>query len=500
VTSVLLGYATTVVAAFALDLFTGKARPALPAPSALPARLACIALLFGFWLGVFDRPWLGAFAAVVTLAIFALISRRKRQLVGEPLVFSDFGLVEMIIRHPDLYYTEALTSPPALAGLAATALLLAGWLWLEPALLPALGSAALAIGILLVVLSLFWAARRPPLAKRLLACLPRPALERHLAGWGLLLTLVAYTLRWRAELDRPFDAPPSARPLPFPGRPADLVVVVQLESFMDPAEQLGAATPPGLLATRERAILHGRLRVPAHGAYTMRSEFAVLSGLSERELGFRRFDPYLSTAMRDAVAAPTLASRLRQHGYRTLFMHPFRPGFFKREQVVARLGFETSLWEDDLAGAARSGPYVDDPALAERLLAEIGSRTGPVFAMAVTMENHGPWPPERLPGGTDARGQYLRHLASSDRAITRLIDGLADYPGRVVLCLYGDHPPILQGHLRSDDLPETDYVLIELGRLAEPAPTREMALSADELGRIVMSRAFPAGSGAGRMG
>ncbi|WP_258318270.1 hypothetical protein, partial [Escherichia coli] len=74
-----------------------------------------------------------------------------------------------------------------------------------------------------------------------------------------------------------------------------------------------------------------------------------------------------------------------------------------------RLGFDRLIMEDDFSGAPRVGPYVADAAMADRVLAEIHGRIGPLFLYGITMENHGPWKPGRLPGIDDPLAQYLAH-------------------------------------------------------------------------------------------
>ena len=485
-----LAAAATVAASLGIESLA--ARPRRPVPlAALPARLAVLAVLWLLWLGLFERPLLAATATLVTQGVLAAISRQKRRLVGEPLVFSDFGLIRLVIRHPDLYYTDVVRSPAALAAFAALAFAIAAWIWLEPALVGLAGATGLLALVAALVAGAWSAARLPPAASWLARVLPRPDLEGHVAAWGLLLTLVAYALRWRGETAQPWLARGPASAPAYATDGVDLVLVVQLESFVDLARRAGSAPAPGLAAARSKAIVHGSLAVPAHGAYTMRSEFAVLSGLSSEDLGFRRFDPFLSVVAGGAPVPATLAGTLAARGWRTLFVHPFRPGFFDRERVMRRLGFARLLWEGDFAEVDRRGPYIGDEALARRLLAETDAMEKPAFAMAVTMENHGPWTVGRLPGIDDPAAQYREHLAGSDRAIAILVDGLSRRPGRALLCLYGDHPPILP-EFDAAAPPETDYAVLELGKGAALAEPREVPLSADALGRLLADLTAPA--------
>jgi hypothetical protein len=295
---------------------------------------------------------------------------------------------------------------------------------------------------------------------------------------------VAYALRWRGEAATAYASPaPGTEPRLQPVGP-DLVIIIQFESFLDPARSgLSNEMLPGLACARDFALLHGPLRVPACGAFTMRTEHAVLTGLSDADLGFRAFDPYLA---RRGPAPDSLAHRLGKRGFKTIFMHPFRAGFFGRDRIVPRLGFKRLLFDEAFGAAERFGPYVSDRAFMEAILAEAEGASGPALITGITMENHGPWIAGRLPDEPDPTRQYLQHLRNADQAIGFLIDSLAARPGRTLLCIYGDHPPILPGLVPSREA-DTDYAVLVFEHGREAVPGQSVPLTADALGRVVMA-------------
>src|SRR5258708_35819390 len=81
--------------------------------------------------------------------------------------------------------------------------------------------------------------------------------------------------------------------------PRGPVIIVQCESFFD-ARRVSPLVAPDLLpafdACCREGTMFGRLEVPGWGANTMRTEFAVLSGIPESELGYDRFNPYFALA------------------------------------------------------------------------------------------------------------------------------------------------------------------------------------------------------------
>jgi len=235
------------------------------------------------------------------------------------------------------------------------------------------------------------------------------------------------------------------------------LVAVQSESFFD-ARSLYQGIRPDVLAEfdrlRDSAVACGKLTVPAWGANTVRTEFAFLSGICDDKLGVHRFNPYRAIAAGGDV--PSLASYLKRLGYRTVCIHPYPASFYRRDRVYPRLGFDEFVDIRSFGDAMRSGPYIGDAAVADRVAAILQEATSPVFIFAITMENHGPLHLERVvpadidelysmppPDGCDDLTIYLRHLRNADRMIAKLRHALEQSRRPAGLCWYGDHVPIM---------------------------------------------------------
>ena len=466
----------------ALEVFAGDSitRASL-APRDLALRILGYLLILLFWFEFSWRPWLAGLTCVITVAALIVVSRAKRSVIGEPLLFSDFALLPQVPRHPQLYYIPPLWDPrisaPVLLTLAATIL----WYRTEPSVLPAatLPRIAALLGLPLGLGLIAWAAPRPPLGRMIARWFPRPDLEADVARAGLPASLLGYTARALAGSE-PVPEPPV---LP-PGAGDDVVVVIQLESFIDP-ERLDGPALPAMELFRTRAAQFGRLRVPAHGAYTMRSEHALLTGCPSDALGFGRYDPYTA---RSGDEPTSLARLARGRGYETLFLHPFHRDFFRRAQVMEAFGFTDLVMGEAFEDAPRVGPYVGDVALGERLLAEVGARRRPLLLFCVTMENHGPWKPGRLPGIDDPQAQYLHHVAHTGQMVENVAAGLEALAGErgetITLCVFGDHAPSLPSCKPGFGDRTTDYALFRFGHpLAPTVAPRRVDLTADALGR-----------------
>lgn len=434
---------------------------------------ARIALQGGLWLlgflplaAVLQRP---VFAAILVLGVQGLviaISAVKQKYLREPLVFADLGLFTQAFRHPRLY-VPYFGIARALAASAAFALVMLAGFVLEPraGLAPAAWVALfiLALGLLAVG-----------------SAIGKPSLEplddvRHFGVLG------AMWLYWLCE-----RKPASAVAAPFgilriQGDKNPTIVAVQSESFFD-VRRLDPAAPRDVLRNFDslaKEADHGCLAVPVWGAYTMRTEFAFLSGIPSAALGVHRFNPYRRFARRGVA---TIASALRERGYRTLCLHPYPASFFARDRVFPLLGFDRFIDSEEFEGARRDGPYVADAELTERIAELVRAAREPLFVFAITMENHGPLHLE----GADELAVYLRHLRNADAMIGALAGELGR-KGDGVLCVYGDHVPGMPAVYAARGFadPRTDYLLWRAG-----APRgRRADLPVEALGLRVLERA-----------
>ncbi len=430
--------------------------------------------------------WLPAAVLVVLLAAaLTLVSNIKRDVLGEPLVFTDLALVGAVFQHPQ-FYLSALR-PWHLAALGLGGLTLAGVV-----LFFATGDLSARLsGLGLMAAALLWLRLVAGMAVwRPLAA--APDLARDVCRHGLVATLLIYWHLWKRQ-----GGPELCMLPPVEGEADALLIVIQCESFADPQELFGAGEPalPGLAAARAQAWRAGQLAVSGFGAYTMRTEFGVLFGLPESALGLQRFDPFLTAA---SAASWALPNRLERGGWISTFVHPHDLRFYGRDRLMPAAGFDRIIGEDAFPPpAATEGRYVTDAALCDRLLALAAAAEGKHFLYAVTIENHGPW----SAGGTGTGGNkagYLRLLAHSDAMLARLLAELPRLGRPVTLCFFGDHRPSIPGVSLPGGDRHTPFVIVRFDadgnaiRAADPAGT----LTPAELhGEILAALASGGGQG-----
>ena len=402
------------------------------------------ALVFaGTILAATGAPILAFVATAVAATTLAGGSNLKYRHLGEPLVFSDFAYIGAALRHPRLYI-GVLPPLVRLATVLLPPVAIAVAVWSESGSMRRHGAGLTAalLGLLAVALAL---GRLPAV----------PRLHRDTARDGLIATLLRYWLCWR----RAAFTPPSCPALALRHDAAEIVVIVQCESFVDPVElPTGAGeTPlhlPALERARRRADLSGRLMIDGFGAYTMRTEFGVMTGIEGDALGFRRFDPFVRGAEAAHRALPT---RFKACGFDTVFVHPFELGFYNRHRLMPALGFDTLIGRPSFVGNTRRGPYVSDQELGSMLRRLVDAARGPALIYAVTMENHGPWAPPR---GETALHAYCRHLQSSDAMLGDLMEMLDHSRRPMSLVFFGDHRPSIPGQVEPGPIRHTPYLVL----------------------------------------
>ena len=444
------------------------------------------------------------FTGVVLISLgagFAVADRTKREVLREPVVFSDVSELPHVFSHPQLYLPFA--GPALVLGGAAAAVALSVALlsfepgvWEPNPLLVLFYTGLMTGGTWLI-------SREPALgaaaaAVRELGATGEPFGDAANLGPFAMVLVSGVIARAERAARRARHAPPPS-PSPRRGREPKGVplVLVQCESFFD-ARRLCPLVPRDLLsgfdACCESGATFGRLEVPSWGANTMRAEFAVLTGIPESELGYDRFNPYHAFA-RTPIAS--LAWRLRGQGYRTICLHPFDRSFFRRDLTLPALGFERFLGIESLGGSRRP-PYCSDPELADHVLRVLDAEGPRVFIFAITMGNHGPWresglpidfqlrrrfDPTGVPQGDDLL-RYLEGLRRSDEMLQILLSGLERRHYEGVLAFYGDHLPSLPHIFRhfAFDEGDSDYVV----RHGAALHSRQIDLPAHRLPQIII--------------
>ncbi|GFE96998.1 LTA synthase family protein [Gluconobacter sp. Gdi] len=431
---------------------------------------AALALTGGFWV-----------ACVLTGAIFLAVviaSNIKFRVLGEPLVFSDLAVAASFLRYPR-FYLAAIPSSLKIILLPAVMIVIGcviAFSSITPA--PHLAGLAVSLGALSVVgtnWKLYWRS----------GFMPCPNLQADITQYGLLSVLIVYTLRWRAT-----PSPAAVPPLPAlkPDQdPAPFLIIIQCESFADPTDLVpGHFLPPlqALERLQKTSDEYGRLSVSGFGAYTMRTEYAVLCGRSDKDLGFRAFDPFLTAEDERTFGLPNRLAALYE---KRLFVHPHDLRFYGRDRLMPALGFTTLVGPDDFKNAEKSGPYISDKALGDYLHNRILTTDEAELIYVVTMENHGPWDAGRL-DATDPLAAWNHHAHNGDALLESLNRTLQECGRPAHLIFFGDHRPSIPGYVHPAPVRSTPFISLTYNIEKAAAPATACTITPAELHDVILKK------------
>jgi hypothetical protein len=199
------------------------------------------------------------------------------------------------------------------------------------------------------------------------------------------------------------------------------VVFVSLESTAAQYLRLygGPAVTPRLDDLSRDALVFDN----AYAAYpeSIKGLFSVLCST------FPAFD--ISVEVHATVPCRSLASELKDAGYRTAMFHSGRFGYLGMDAVIRNRGYDVLADAGDIGGVRRSSFGVDDATTVDRALAWIDDAPGSRFFLTyLPTAGHHPYAaPERGPvGGAEQsdRHRYLNALWYGDKVLGALIDGL----------------------------------------------------------------------------
>ena len=223
------------------------------------------------------------------------------------------------------------------------------------------------------------------------------------------------------------------------------VLVMVLESagagYLAP---YGAAEDPmpHVTAVSRRGILFER----AYSAYpeSIKGLFSTLCSL------WPAMDVTVETHAR--VASPTIASCLREQGYRTALFHSGRFMYLGMDGIIKDRGFEVLEDAGDIGGERDSSFGIDEASAVRRILRYIdGLKPGERFFIAyLPVAGHHPYQ-TASPGPFSEKeeiGRYRNALHEADAALGDLLAGL-ESRGRAdgtLLAVFGDHGEAFHQH------------------------------------------------------
>ena len=206
------------------------------------------------------------------------------------------------------------------------------------------------------------------------------------------------------------------------------IIAIMNESFAD-LRVLGEYSTnievlPFLDSLQENTI-KGTLYSSVYGGNTANSEYEFLTGCSIAYFS-ERVVPYQLFMNEER---PSLISQMKDMGYETVFMHPYRSYSWNRPSVYSALGVDEMIYEEDMDYLEYIRAYASDASQYEYVKKYLeADRDKPLFLFDVTVQNHGGYTGEisELPEKISILGHegqytetenYLTLVHESDRAL-----------------------------------------------------------------------------------
>jgi phosphoglycerol transferase MdoB-like AlkP superfamily enzyme len=229
------------------------------------------------------------------------------------------------------------------------------------------------------------------------------------------------------------------------------VVVVLLESFMDP--QQFSFRLPGDPIARLRSAASGDssilVQVPTYGGFTANTEFEFLTGIEMSSL------PDGSVPFTNLLHKPiySIARDFSRAGYKTVAIHNYYPGSWHRYSAWPLLGFGQVEFLA-LPAPLHQKRWPSDTIVFDRIEEVLSQATQPHLIYAVTVGMHGPYdytapasptvrPPDfgnaRPPRALAALHNYFHKLLELDAPLSEFVQRLKR--ANVDYVMFGDHQP-----------------------------------------------------------
>ena len=196
----------------------------------------------------------------------------------------------------------------------------------------------------------------------------------------------------------------------------------------------------------------GHTYTSVFGAGTSSSEFEFLTGNSMAFLPSGSI-PYQQYILEES---PSLASLLKEQGYRTLAFHPGERASWQRDRAYPLLGFDQFKCGEDMdVPQELSHGYVNDRSDFQQIIWEFEHKEPgePLFLFNVTIQSHGSYTdgsyPAQVqladePGKYPMAEQYLTLVNETDQAFQLLVDYFSRQEEPTIILMFGDHQPSVE--------------------------------------------------------
>lgn len=254
------------------------------------------------------------------------------------------------------------------------------------------------------------------------------------------------------------------------------IIFLQLESFFDATNVKGlefSEDPIPNMRKLYEKFPGGYLSVPSFGAGTANTEFETMTGMNLDDFGPGEY-PYKTVLQ--STACESICYYLSNYGYTATALHDNTGGFYDRNRVFSRLGFN-SFVSIEYIEKYEMNPigWVKDKCLTDEIVGILDSTSTPDYIYTISVQGHGDYPENtdgldlpvkvtnnNVTGNPNGFEYYVNQTHEMDAFVAELIDALSKRNEKTILVIYGDHLPtfdITDDDLKNGDIYQTQYVV-----------------------------------------
>ena len=253
------------------------------------------------------------------------------------------------------------------------------------------------------------------------------------------------------------------------------VIIIMSESFSNPnkLKNVGFSINPiqniEQLAQNNKNCITGNIITAVYGGGTSLPEYEVLTGLSSYFIE-EQIIPYTNYIRSDMNS---IVRTYYNNNYTTVGIHTNTKKFYNRENVYKYLGFEQTVFSEDIDNPEIKGGNISDNEFSNQIIKKFEENDGSKFIFGVTMQNHLPYTRKNYENydidviANDLTEEeyiklknYVQGVYDIDQMYIKLVNYLKNIEEPTILMMFGDHLPSLNSIHTKSDYNAIDYYTV----------------------------------------
>lgn len=250
------------------------------------------------------------------------------------------------------------------------------------------------------------------------------------------------------------------------------IIMVMNESFSNPnnIKNVNYSVNPveniENLYKNDPNCIMGNIVAPVFGGNTAVTEFEALTGLTSYFLE-KQIYPHTSYIRKNMNS---IVREYRNNDYTTIGIHTNTQTFYNRKSVYKYLGFEKTIFSENIDNPEIKGGNISDNEFANQVIKEFENNTGNKYIFGITMQNHMPYTDKTYEKYdveieseilTDDEKlklkNYIQGVYDGDQMYIKLVNYLRNVEEPTILVMFGDHLPALKSIYDKENYDGLDY-------------------------------------------